>query len=264
MISHDNGNAIGRSHKESIAQNHISISIAITGGSEVWTNPSLSTDSHLIYKVLRIGQIGIWMAAAKVLEDITPHEIVDSEALLEDFLGVWARDTMHTVKAHCKILSVDKGADLVEIEEVLHEVDIIIRTIDNIDCDYFAVDELLFALADFAQVDGFIINKSLIGFHLLCFGEHRLRHSFRSWTTVRAIKLDTEIFVWSARVVTGREDHATHAILIHSPDKVGNRRSREKSILTNKYLSDAVGKGDLNDLMNRSFVIISSVTSNNK
>ena len=264
MISHDDGNAVGRSHEEPIAQNHISISIAITGSSEVWTNPSLSIDSHLINEVLRIGQIRIWVAAAKVFKDITSHEVVDSEALLEDFLGVWAGDTMHTVKAHSKILSADKGADLVEIEEVLHEVDIIIRTIDNIDCDYFAVDKLLFALADFAQVDWFIINKCFVGFHLLCFGEHRLRHSFRSWTTIWAIKLDTEVFVWPAGVVTGGEDHATHAILIHSPNKVGNRRSREKGILTDKYLSDAIGKGDLNDLMNCGFVIVSSVTSNNK
>jgi len=150
---------------------------------------------------------------------------MDAKAFCEDFLGIWSRNTMHTIKAHLEVFSVDKSANLVKIKQLLHQVDIIIWIIDNIDSNYFTIDELLLALTDFIDVYWFIINKCFVWLHFFGFLKHRVGHCFRSWTTIGSVKFDSEILSWSSWVVTGWEDYTTHAVLINSSNEIRNSRS---------------------------------------
>jgi len=61
-----------------------------------------------------------------------------------------------------------------EIKLLLHQVDVVICVINDVDGDYFTMDELLLGLSNFREVYWFIINKSLVRFHLFRFGKHGL------------------------------------------------------------------------------------------
>jgi len=73
VVCDNNGNAIRRSHKEFISQNHVSVGISITGGSEVWVNSVLSSDTHLGNEIFSISQVWIWVATSEIFQDFASH-----------------------------------------------------------------------------------------------------------------------------------------------------------------------------------------------
>ena len=84
----------------------------------------------------------------------------------------------------------------------------------------------------------------------------------RSGATVSHIVLDTEVVVWSARVVRcGKKDTTISLVL---PDDVGRGGSREDPVGTDDKLGYAIRGGDLDDNLDRFWREITAITTNNE
>ena len=98
----------------------VTIGVAITCGSELWSILVWLKDAHLVDEILGVSEIWIWVALAEVWKNLAPHQILNAKNLTENLSGIWSSDAMHSVEAHREIFSSQKFFDLVEIEQRLH------------------------------------------------------------------------------------------------------------------------------------------------
>lgn len=89
------------------------------------------------------------------------------------------------------------------------------------------------------------------------------------WSTVLSVEFDTEIFLWTTWVVTGREHNTTEAviwtiILIKLSNHGRDSWSGEEAVLTDVNLSDSVGESNLNCDLGGNIVVVSTVTGDNE
>lgn len=84
----------------------------------------------------------------------------------------------------------------------------------------------------------------------------------RGGATVRHIVLDTEVVVWSTRVVGCRKKDATIGFIL--PDDVRRGGSRKDSVGTNDQLGHIIRGGDLDDNLDGLWRKITAITTNNE
>lgn len=110
--------------------------------------------------------------------------------------------------------------------------------------------------------------------HGILFYDFRLIKDFfgdtlKRWPTIFAVELDSEIFIWTTRVVTSTKNDASKAIacfviLVQLSDHCGYCWGREKAVLADIDFADAIADSDLNNSLSSYIVVISAISRNNE
>ena len=92
---------------------------------------------------------------------------------------------------------------------------------------------------------------------------------FQSGPAILAVELDSEIFIFAARIVTGSEEDPTHAIvlsmfLVQLPDQTRGARSRNEAIEADIDVLDPVSSGHLDDDLRGDIIIVAAISGNHK
>jgi hypothetical protein len=210
------------------------------------------------------------VAAAEVRQHIAPHEVFDAEKLAENSLGVWTCNSMHAIKTHRKVLPFYQIFDLGEIEQSLHQLDVVGRVVDDGDdvLERGALYLRQHVVDDGVSVDVAVAFQEIVVCNLLCLREYLLCHMLRRRSTVLTIEFDAEVLVRSARIVTRRKNDASEAkvgivVLVELADQSGDSWRRHETSLSNEQLSNTIGDSNLNDDLGREIIVISSISGHN-
>ena len=139
---------------------------------------------------------------------------------------------MHRVEGDREVV-LDQGLDLIEVEQLLHQGDVVIDPINHLQAE--AAHALL---TDGIEVDRRGLEDA-VAVEGLGAGVDRVRQGFRGGTAVGAIHLDPEITVGATGVVAGREDDPGGGLVL--ADQVGGGRGGEDAAAGCDDAAHAVG-----------------------
>mmetsp|Transcript_4390 Transcript_4390/g.7432 ORF Transcript_4390/g.7432 Transcript_4390/m.7432 type:complete len:284 (-) Transcript_4390:21-872(-) len=197
------------------------------------------------------------MAATEVGEHVAPHEVLDSEDIAEDLVGVGTGDTVHAVEAHGEVLPVDELLDLAKVEQLLHKLHVELGVVYHV---HRVLVQRAFhsgedGLAHGAGVYGLVALKQGILGDLEGLRKYFLGHVLEGRSSILPVELDSEVLVGASGVVAGREDDASEAVagveasvvLVELSDEGGDGGGGEEAVLPYDNFLDAIGHGDLDD-----------------
>mmetsp|Transcript_34076 Transcript_34076/g.42095 ORF Transcript_34076/g.42095 Transcript_34076/m.42095 type:complete len:206 (-) Transcript_34076:596-1213(-) len=132
-LGHYYSNAIRGGHKEVLAEDHVPVGVAIASCCEVRSVLSGLVDAHRGDEVSCIRQIGVGVTTAEVGKHFAAHELrgIDAKLVDEDLAGVGASNAMHAIEADAEVAALQEGANLLEVEKLLHEGHIGLSVIDD-------------------------------------------------------------------------------------------------------------------------------------
>mmetsp|Transcript_22603 Transcript_22603/g.62880 ORF Transcript_22603/g.62880 Transcript_22603/m.62880 type:complete len:1083 (-) Transcript_22603:59-3307(-) len=268
---------IRRTNKELLAQNHVTVTIAIGGSTKIGNGGTaninlhtLAVQSHLLHQFLSIGQIGISMASVEVVLGDGVHANVFglSKFFDKNLLGIRAINTVHGIVHHGEVRAVQQGLDLIKVKDGLEKSDVGISGADDFDADFVTSvrgdDGGQAGLGNINRGEGFA--------DLVCFdgggsSVNGVSQGSRSRLTKFAVVLDAKIFVWATRVVTGGQNEGTKCLLpLWSTFANDGRHGRcgQETILANPEALHTVGNTHFNNGLNGLGVVVSSVTTHDK
>ena len=135
-----------------------------------------------------VGEVGIGMARPEILQrGAVAHTACGrSEHAFEQALGVGASHRVHGIEGQRKITA-DQLTDAVEIEELLHQLHVVVDSVD--DLHHHGANGVL---ARSIQANGAGIHDRVLlqGLGAL---EHGIGEGGRRWSAIRSIHLDAEI-----------------------------------------------------------------------
>ena len=164
------------------------------------------------------------------------------QVVLEDCVRVRAGDRMQGVVAHAEAGS-EQGADRVEVEQRLHQRQILRDRVDHLDLHALDLDRPEAVDVDVRRVG------DLVGRDRLALGEDRLGDVLRRRAAGADIVLDAEIAVRPAGIVARRQDDAAEGV--DRADQRRDGRGRENAALADDDAAEAVGGGDLDHDLDR-------------
>mmetsp|Transcript_3291 Transcript_3291/g.6173 ORF Transcript_3291/g.6173 Transcript_3291/m.6173 type:complete len:292 (+) Transcript_3291:2063-2938(+) len=178
-------NGVRRSHKESLSENHVAISVTVRGGTKVRGIGVLRWVT-LVHQFRSVRQIGIRMAPTKVLQRCSAHNRIRASAQLrnENSSCVWSGDSTHAVKQEPEIRAPHKLLELVKVKHCLEKRDVVICTVNHFDFKVrsVAVGELGRSENRQIQSPKWITvvltgyRRILIAGNTLCVGKNLIRH----------------------------------------------------------------------------------------
>ena len=155
---------------------------------------------------------------------------------LEDRMRVGAGDGVERVEAHAEARG-EQGADRVEVEQRLHELEILGDRIDDLDLGSLDPDRSQLVDVHVGSV------RDRVGRDRLGVGEDRLGDAFRGGAAGADIVLDAEIAVRPAGIVARRQDDA--AIGVKRADQRRDGGGREDAASAHDDAAEAIRRGDL-------------------
>ena len=199
---------------------------------------------HEIVEVLGVGRIGVGVMAAEIGQRraVDDRACARLELALEDRVSVGAGYRVQGVEAHAKPGG-EQGADGVEIEQGLHQRQILGDRVDHLDLHALDLDRPKAVDVDVRRVG------NLVGRDRLALGEDRLGDVLRRRAAGADIVFDPEIPMRPAGIVARRQDDAAEGV--KRPDQRRDRRGRENSALADDDAAEAVGGGDLDHDLDR-------------
>ena len=162
--------------------------------------------------------------------------------VLEDRVGVGPGHRVQGVEAHAEARG-EQGADRVEVEQRLHQRQILRDRVDDLDLGSLDLDSPEAVDVDVGSVGDFV------GGDRLGTGEDRLGDVLRGRSAGADIVLDAEIAVRPAGIVARREDDP--AIGVERADQRRDGRSRENAALADEDAAEAVRGRDLDHDLDR-------------
>ena len=162
--------------------------------------------------------------------------------VLEDHMRVRPGHRMQAIETHAETRG-EQSADRVEVEQRLHQREILRDRVDDLDLGPLdldgpeAVDVHVGSVGD------------LVGGDRLGMGEDRLGDILRGRSAGADIVLDAEIPVRTAGIVARREDDP--AIGVQRADQRRDGRSREDAAFADNDAAEAVCRGDLDHDLDR-------------
>ena len=174
------------------------------------------------------------------------------EFALEDRMSIGAGDRMQAVEAHAKPGG-EQGADGVEVEQGLHQRQILRHRVDHLDRHALDLDRPKTVDVDVRSV------RDLVGRDRFALGEDCLGDVLRRRTAGADIIFDPEVPFRAARIVARRQDDAAESV--DRADQRRDGRGRENSALADDDAPEAVGGGDLDHELDRLAVVEPAVAA---
>ena len=165
-----------------------------------------------------------------------------SEFAFENRMRIRPGHGVHGVETH-REAGGEKRADRVEIEQRLHQRQILGDGVDDLDRRVLELDG-----AEAVDVEVRRVGN-VVGVDLLGSRENRLGDRFRRRAARPDIVFDAEIAVRAARIVAGGEDDAAESA--EMADEPRDRRRRQDAALADHDPAEAVGGGDLRHDLDR-------------
>ena len=177
------------------------------------------------------------------------------QLVLEDGVRVRPGDGVQRVVAHAEARG-EQGADRVEVEQRLHQREILRDGVDDFDLGPLDLDRPQAIDVDIGGV------RNLVGGDRLGMGEDRLGDALRRGPPSADIVFDAEIAVRPAGIVARRQDYAAEGV--ERADQGGDGGRRENAALAHDDAAEAVRRGDLDHDLDRLAVEEAAVTAENE
>lgn len=234
----DDSYAVTRSDERALAVDHVPVTVAVTGGTEV---DVLAFDP--LDKFVCVCQVRIGVASAEVGERyrVLYGSLRETERVDEDSTPVRTSDTVHTVEENFERvrMRLEEVLDEGEVEDGFEELDVVRNGVDDLNVRGTVGEEALLREVDRGKFNDLVAGDRL---RLL---KDLVGDILRSRTAVRDVVLDAEIRVRASGVVAGGEKDT--AIRLVLADDVGSSGSREDGVLADDELGDTVRRADLQD-----------------
>jgi len=151
-------------------------------------------------------------------------------------------------------------------------LDILIAVVDNVDITLHLFSTFEFweeVVTDEVGVNWLVSFQHGVFLYDLRLSKNFFGDTLKRWSTILAVELDSEIFIWATRVVTGAENDASKAIacfviLVQLSDHSGYSWGREEAVLADIDFFDAVADGDFDDSLSSYVVVISTISRHYK
>ena len=200
-----------------------------------------------------VGEVGVGVTVAEVFQGCAVAHASRrcTQQPLEQASGVGPGDGMHGVKGQREVAA-DQIADLIEVEQLLHQGDEIVD----------AVDHLHLHRADAVQTRGIQGDRCGLNNRVLLQGlgalEHRISEGGGGGPTVGAVDLDAEVTVrhhpglWLA-------ERMMPPMALALPDQVGGCRGGEDAAGGDDHLAEAMGSAHPQDHIDGPAVAVTAV-----
>lgn len=270
----DDGQAVTGGHKGVSTVDHVAVTVTIASGTEVDT-----VLVNSLNQLMGIDQVGVRVTTVEVRARDTVHGAAAGQTKLvdEDIDAVGPGDTVHAIKQNLEVLvGVEELLDQVEVENLLHHLDIVGGRVDNLHLQGaigLGANTGKINLGDLSVVIG---GEGLGGFVDLvgdCLG---------GGGTVGQVVLDTKVgigtcdlalaeaiaeskelhAVLTTGVVAGSQQNATGGLPY--TDKITGSGGAQDAVLADKELLDAISGTDLSDLLDGLRVIVTAVATNDE
>ena len=175
-----------------------------------------------------------------------------AELALEDRMGVRAGDGVHGVETHAKAGG-DQRFDRVEVEQRLHQRQVLRHRIDDLDGRAFQRRAAQPVDVDVGRVGDFV------GVDRLGAGEDRVGDLFGRGAAGADVVLDAEVAFRPARIVARRQDDPAEGADMADEGRGGG--GREDAALADHDPAEAVGRRDLGDDLDRLPVVVAAVAA---
>ena len=168
-------------------------------------------------------------------------------------MGVGAGNRMHGIEAHGEQAGVEQCVDLIEIEQIFHEVRVVRYGIDDFHLHVFNPERSEGLQRKIARL-GDMIRMNLTAALIDGLGD-----LFRRRPAVAGVVFDSEVALRAAGIVAGGQDDAAEGP--GPADNTGDRRRREYAVLTDQDPAETVGGGDFENDLDGFAVIKASVAA---
>ena len=204
-----------------------------------------------------VGEVGVGVTVAEVFQGCAVAHASRrcTQQPLEQASGVGPGDGMHGVKGQGEVAA-NQIADLIEVEQLLHQGNEIIDAVDNHNLHRADAVQTRGIQWDFWSLNNRVL---LQGFGAL---EHRIGEGGGGGATVGAVDLDAEVTVLTTRVVAGGKDDAADGLAL--PDQIGGGRRGEDSAGGDDHLAEAVGRAHPQDHVDGTAVAVTAVAPHHK
>ncbi len=222
------------------AQDHVAVAVAVRRGSEV----RRIRRHHEVEQVLGVGRIGVGVMPAEVGQ----RRAVDHRAsagfqlVLEDHMRVRPGHRVQAIETHPETRG-EQSADGVEVEQRLHQREILRDGIDDLDLHPLDLDGPEAVDVDVRGVG------DCVGGDRLGMAEDRLGDVLRGRSAGADVVLDAEIAVRAAGIVARRQNDPAIGGEGANQRRDGGRR--KDSALADDNSPEAVRRGDLDHDLDR-------------
>ena len=232
----DNRDTVARSDERTLAVDHVTITIAIGGSTELDV-----LLLNALNEVMGICEVGVWVSSAEVGERrrVLYRRFREAKSIDEDRAPVRAGDSVHAIKEDLEVIGVrlEEVLDQREVKDGLEQLEVVGDRVDDLHVRRPVREEALLRQIDGVKLDDLVCRD---GLRLLVNG---VRDALGCGTTVRHVVLDTEVGIGTSGIVGGSEEDAAIGLVL--TDDVRGGRCGEDSVLTDDELSNAVGGANL-------------------
>ena len=209
---------------------HVAVAVAVGGRAEIGRVGTV----HQLHEVMGMDGVRIGMMAAEIGHRLAVHDRARrrAETLFEDRFGIGAGDGAQRIEAHAEAGAEQLG-DLVEIDQLLHQLGVIRDGIDHLDrhvadlgfadaaeIDVRRIDDLVFGRCSLARLNTASVKDSGAG---------------PPWDMLNLMPKSPS---GPAGIVAGREDEAADGLVL--ADHAGGGRRGQKSLLADENAAEAV------------------------
>ena len=183
----NDGQAVTGGNKSVGTVDHVTVTITVTGSTEV---DAVLVDS--LDELVGVDKVRVGVTAAKVRLGLAVHGAGgrETELLDEDVHAVGASDTVHTIEEDLEVLvGAEEVLDQVKVEDLLHHGHVVGSGVDDLDLERtvgLGADD---GGVDIGDIDVVVGGEGLGGFVDL------VGNGFRGGGTVGQVVLDTEVVV---------------------------------------------------------------------
>lgn len=126
----DNCDGVRRGDESALSVDHVTVTISITGSTEV---DIVFLDR--LDKAVRIGQVRIWVSSAKVRRrnTVLDRRLVQTELVNEQSAGIWASNTVQAIEKNTelRLAPSEELLDEIKIENLLEKGYVVGNGIDD-------------------------------------------------------------------------------------------------------------------------------------
>ena len=255
VVGGKHGKAIARADDKIAPDNHVSIAIAIGGGTERKSRSRICQRRHQIGGIDRI-RIGVPATEIGQRNPVDHRPGRSAKTIFENRACIRPGHGMHGIETHAELRAHQQVGDFLEIEKRFEQFCVIRDGIDDLN-DQIA--DLRFS--ERTQIDIRRLDVT-IEVDILATQIDGVGKGFVGRSAIRHVVLDTEIALRTARIVAGRENDAAKRTMLAN-DRARCRR-RENPVLPDHDSPETRRRGHAQNRLDRHFIEVPSIAAQNK
>ena len=252
-VSGEHRQAVAGVHEAVAPQDHVAVAVAVAGGAEA-VGITLQQQGR---QLIGVGEVGVGVAAAEVFRwGAVAHGAGRcAEQALEQPRGVGPRHGVHRVEGDREVVA-QQIADLIEVEQLLHQGDVVVDPIDHLDLQRTDAEGA-------GRIQGQChLFADAVAVQRLRGGVDGIGEGFGGRAAIGAIHLDAEVAIGAAGVMAGGEDDAGGGAVL--ADQVRGGRGGEDAAGGGDQPGHAMGGGHARDHADGAAVAVAAVAAHHQ